>query len=90
MSIHQAEVDVFGVASYPATAQVIVPFQPREILIVNMDTSDDVFVSLDGTTDHAHLLGGDSVKFTQTVKKIFLKRGAVGTTPTNVQVISEG
>ncbi len=90
MSIFRAEVDVFGVAAYPSSPQVVIPFEPREIRITNEDSSDDIFFSLNGTDDHGHLLGGAAtVKVSQRVTKVWLKRGGTGVTPINVNVVAE-
>lgn len=89
MSIHRAEVDVSGTAAYPSTPQVVIPFEPTQIGVVNEDGSDDVYVSFDGVSDHAHVFGGDGVTVFQRVKQVWLRRGAAGTPPTTVAVIAE-
>lgn len=91
MSVHRGLVDVSGTAAYPGTPQVVVPFEPIQIAVVNQgpNSGDDIFLSFDGVTDHAQIFGGDGVTFFQRVKKVWLRRGAVGTPPTNVQVIAE-
>lgn len=92
MTIKRIEVDVFGVAAYPNDPQLLLDFEPRSIAVINMDQSinDDVFVSFDGSDDHGRLLGGASLEYRSPTRKVFLKRGAVGVSPTFVQVIAEG
>lgn len=90
MSVARFEVNVFPDAAYPSTPQVQAPFEPRSIVIINQDATDDVFASFDGVTDHVQLLGSDSIRFIfQRARNLFLRKGAVGTDPTNVQVIVE-
>lgn len=90
MSVKQGEYDVSATASYPATPQFEATFEPRSIAIINMDEDDAVFVSFDGTTDHAHLAAGATISFEhQQEKQIWLKRDGAGSAPTNVQIIAE-
>ena len=92
MSVHSEIVDVSGTAAFPATAQIEILFEPRRIVVTNEDASDDAFVSLDGTTnDEVHLTASASISFEfQRVRKVWLRRGVVGTPATNVQVVAEG
>ncbi len=92
MTIVRIEVDVFGQAAYPAEPQMDLEFNPRSVNVINMDqaVADDVFVSFDGDEDHGRLQGGASLEFRSPTKKVWLRRGAVGISPTNVQVIAEG
>ena len=92
MSAHAQVVDVSGDAGYPATPQVVIPFVPKCISVLNEDvgTTDDVYVSFDGVNDMGHLIAGATIEYTlQFVTKVWLRRGAVGTPPTNVQVVAE-
>jgi hypothetical protein len=91
MSVFQQIVDVSGTAAFPSTPQVQIPFEPLSIGIINQDPtpSDDIILSFDGKNDHAQVFGADGVTFHQRTTKIWLRRGSVGTPPTNVQVIAE-
>ncbi len=90
MSFFSQRVDVFGVAAFPGTPQVTIPFEPKRIQFVNEDTTDDAFVSFDGSTEDLRLVPGSPVTLEQRgLKRIWLKRGAVGTTPTEIQIIVE-
>ena len=77
-------------ASYPASTapDVTIPFEPKSIVVVNEDTSNNVSVSLDGTNDAFTLVPGilPALRITQRATKIWLKRA--GGTP-SVQVIAE-
>ena len=56
------------------------------------DSTDDAWVSFDGSTDAAHMVPGtpdQRLVFNQRVTKVWLKRGAAGAAPTNVQVMAE-
>ena len=91
MSVFQQVVDVSGTAAFPTTPQVVIPFEPKSILIINNDPTagDDVFVSFDGVEDHTQIFGADGVTFLQRVKQVWLRRGSIGAPPTNVQVVAE-
>lgn len=91
MSVFQQIVDVSGTAAFPTTPQVTVPFQAKSISVLNEDlgTSDDAFVSFDGQNDMGHLIPGATIQYGQRVTRVWLRRGAVGTAPTNIQVIAE-
>lgn len=89
MSIFRQVVDVFGQAAYPASPQVTIPFEPREIAFINEDQDDDFFFSLNGADDHGHVFGGDGTTISQRVTRIWLRRGDAGITPTNVAVSAE-
>lgn len=92
MSVFSEIVDVSGQAAYPTldSPQVVIPFEPRSIAVINEDGVDDAFVSFDGVNDHGHLIGGTATEFKQRVTKVWLKRGAVGSAPTNIQITAEG
>ncbi len=94
MSVFAQTVDVHGTTAFPATPQVIVPFQARKITVINEDLTDDVVhVSFDGKDVHGILnpLIPDTVKleYTQNVTKVWLLAPA-GASTTNVQIIVEG
>lgn len=91
MSVFSEIVDVSGQSAYPAqdSPQVVIPFEPRSIAIVNEDGVDDAFVSFDGVNDQGHLIGGATTEFSQRVTKVWLRRGDVGTPPTNIQITAE-
>lgn len=90
MAVHMQVVNVFGVPAYdPVTPQVVAPFQGKSVLVILEDLLEDAYVSLDGEHDHAHLVPGTpaaGIVFDQPVSKVWLRRGVVGITPTNVQV----
>lgn len=91
MSIHYQSANAFGVAAYPGSPQIVIPFQPVKITIRNEDgtAADDIFFSLDGVTDHGHLPGGTAIEIIQRVQKIWLRRGLAGADPTTVSVTAE-
>ncbi len=92
MTIKRIEVDVFAQPAYPNDPQLVLEFEPRSIAIINMDQAigDDIFVSFDGGVDHGRVKGGGSLEFRSPTRKVWLRRGAVGVSPTPVQVIAEG
>lgn len=56
MAVYMAEADVSGAAAY-GSVMVNIPFMPKRITVILMDTgTDDAYVSLDGTNDHGHLV----------------------------------
>jgi hypothetical protein len=92
MATFTQTVDVSGTAAYPASPQVTIPFIPKTITVVCEDSTDDAWVSFDGSTDAAHMVPGtpdQRLVFNQRVTKVWLKRGAAGAAPTNVQVMAE-
>lgn len=93
-AIFRISVDVSGQAAYPAAnaPQVVIPFEPKTIMILLEDTTDDAFASFDGSNDHLHMVPGTpgaGVRFEQRTRNVWLRRGAAGTPATNVQVIAE-
>lgn len=90
MSVYNQTVDVSGTAAYPSTPQVTIPFEPRRIVLLNEDTADDAYVSLDGQNDHVHLPANTGFAFNfQRVRGVWLKRGVAGTPVTDIQVVAE-
>ncbi len=91
VSVFQQIVDVSGDAVFPTMPQVVIPFEPKSIAIFNEDIEDgdDIFVSFDGVVDMGHLFAGNVRHYEQRTPRVWLRRGVVGTTPTNVQVLAE-
>lgn len=102
MAVWMIELDVSSATNY-LTQIAQIPFMPKRITVINMDSVDDVYVSLDGQTNHGHLTPGTpsaglvfeqalqvtGIPGTTPTAKVYVKRGAVGTAPTNVQIIAE-
>lgn len=96
MAIYTQRFNVFGVATYPTDAQVVIPFTPRSIKLILEDTTDDAYVSVTGDNnapgahEEVHLVPAvPGVPLMQQVTKLWLKRGAAGTDTTYVQIIAE-
>lgn len=93
MSIHRQSVDVYNVTDFPSDPQVEIPFEPRSIMVINQDQDGDTIeVSFDGVTVHARMLyQGPSagLVFNQPARRLWLRSAAVGTSPTDVEVIAE-
>lgn len=91
MSVFEVIVDVSGQAAFPTNPQVVIPFEPRTIAVFNEDSNngDDAFVSFDGQTTVGHVIAGSTFTYTQRVLGVWLRRGAIGAPPTNIQVIAE-
>ena len=92
MSVHRQTLTLDAVSAYPGTAQVIIPFVPKTITVLNEGlTSAPALVSFDGVNDHAQLTPGTpsaGLVFRQGVQKVWFKRGAVASGIV-VQVIAE-
>lgn len=76
-------------AEYPAGPQVVLELTPKEV-VVTLDSAvagQELFVSWDGVTDHAHLtlLTIVGLRFTQHGQRIWLR----GVGAPAVQVIAE-
>ncbi len=92
MSVFSQVVNAHGVTTFPATPQVVIPFQAKSIAVVLEDDTDDAFVSFDGENDHGHLVPGTpaaGIMYEQNVTKVWV-RAPAGTDPVNVQIIVEG
>lgn len=91
MSVYAKIVDVASATAYPATPQVVFPFEADIIAILNESDTSDVYVSLDGINDMGHLPPKNTamVLEKQHCSKVWLKRGVVGISPQNVQVVGE-
>lgn len=92
MSAFSQAVDVDGVAAYPATPQVIIPFEPVATLCVDEHASSLVDVSFDGVNDAGRLTPGvlAGVSWDRQGTRVWLKQsgGAVGAAVT-VRVMAE-
>lgn len=78
MSAYMIEVDVSAQATYPTQPQVIIPFSPKSVSVINMGTdADEFYMSYDGVNDVAHVLAHDAVDFSQDATRIWLRRGTV-------------
>lgn len=86
-----AIVDVSGTAAFPVDPQVTIPFEPRTVLVFNEDADqgDDAHVSFDGVGDHGRFFAGEGRTYEQRTRLIWLRRGLVGSPPTNIQVVAE-
>lgn len=93
MPVHRQVITLDAVSAYPTQPQVVVPFDPKTIAIINEGpTGANALVSFDGVNDHAQLTPGTpscGMVFKQSVRGVWLKRGAV-TSGIVVQVIAEG
>ena len=93
MAIHRQTVTLDATATYPGTAQVVIPFEPKSIAIINEGpTGALALVSFDGATNHAQLTPGTpscGMVFQQKVRNVWLKRGAA-VSGIVVQIIAEG
>lgn len=80
MSTYALEVDLNAVAAYPATPQIVVPFQPDVLMMRVSDGAIDVHVSLDGTQTFAILKPGDinNLQVECKNKQIWLKEASAG------------
>lgn len=87
MSVYQQSVSVSD-AAFPGTPQVIVPFEPRTITVINESAAAKAFVSMDGVNDQGHLIGSAVIEYGQRVTKVWLRRDG-GASPL-IQVIAEG
>lgn len=90
-----SSVQSIATATYPSTPQVVINvFQPKRIVVQNVDAAAVVFVSFDGVNDHASLLNNPASTMSQQewwfqmAQKVWL-RTAAGVA-TQVQVIAEG
>lgn len=83
--------DVSGQAAFPTDPQVVIPFEPKTIAVFNEDAADgdDAFVSFDGQVAVGHVIAGFTITYDQRVPRVWLRRGVVGSPPTNIQVIAE-
>lgn len=86
MSLQSFRIDTASINSYPADAQIVIPFEPRRITLLQEDASTDSFASLDGETDDLHLVPGAPLTVEQRVREVWLMKGTTGG---NVQVIAE-
>lgn len=92
MSAFEQIVDISGQAGFPATPQVVIPFEPRSLEILNEDITDGdaVFVSFDGKEDMGHILAGMSIRYQQRITKVWFRIDpATDSAPTNLQVVAE-
>jgi len=89
MSVYRKQIDLNGIAAFPAEAQVIIPFEPKSIAVVNLSNSD-IFMSFNGVDVHGTLENGNSFEFKQRTRKLWLSRTVAGTVATPVEVIAEG
>jgi hypothetical protein len=94
MSAYSTSVDVAATASYPTTAQVIIPFEPKRITVVveESDAGEGAHVSFDGANDAGVLIQGmpsQGLVFDQRVTKVWLKRFAAGAGTITVRVMAE-
>lgn len=93
MSIHRQNVNVYNVTDFPTEPQVVIPFEPRSIMVVNQDEDGDaVEISFDGVTVHARLLNtGPSagLVLNQLSQRLWIRSVLAGTDTTNVEVIAE-
>lgn len=84
------EIALVAGAAYPAAAspQVTCPFEPRRVLLHNMDstTAHEMYVSFDGVNDHACVLGASTLVLKyQHGMKVWLRSPAVtGSTAAHV------
>ena len=91
MSITTFSVDVTAQATYPATAQIIVPYQTRTLAFFAQNSQRDAFFSFDGVNDAVHVDATNSsagVSVSQHILRVWARRGAAGAGNT-VQVIVE-
>lgn len=91
MSIHRQSVNVYNVTAFPSDPQVVVPFEPRSIMIINQDEDGDAIeFSFDGTNVHGRLVSSSpGIVLNQLAKRLWLRSVLAGTSPTNVEVIAE-
>lgn len=92
MAIYRTTLTLDAVAAYPGTPQVIIPFLPKTIAVINEGpTGALAMVSFDGVNDHAQLTPGTpsaGIVFTQHTMTLWFKRGAA-VTGIAVQIIAE-
>lgn len=92
MAQFSALVNVAGLAAYPPSPQVTVPFTPKAILIVDEHATEPVFVSFDGKEDHGRLTPGvlPAVEWHQRSPFVWLRPSSAGTaSPVNVRIMVE-
>lgn len=88
MSLQTDRVDVSAVTTYPGSAQITIPFEPRKIQLMYEGTTNGAFVSFDGTADDIRLTPGIGVMLEgHSIDQMFLKRDGAG--GDFVQVITE-
>ena len=93
MAIYRQVITLDAVSSYPGTPQVVIPFVPKSIAVVNEGpTGANAFVSFDGQSDDAQLTPGTpsaGMVFSQRTTRVWLKRGAAASGIV-VQIVAEG
>ncbi len=82
-----SDIIVVSDLAFPATPQVVIPFEPKSITIINESTMQQGFVSFDGVNDQGHLLGRAVIEYEQRVTKVWLRKG--GGANINIQVLAE-
>jgi hypothetical protein len=79
-SIYSTSVTAPAAFAAVSAPDFTVPFEPRSIIVINEDatTANYVEVSFDGVDVHGRLTPGQvsAMKFAQTVKKVWVRRGA--------------
>lgn len=90
-----SSVQSIATATYPATPQVEINFyQPKKLVVQNVNAAAIVYVSLDGINDHAALTADVKSPMCQfqwdyqMPQKVWLR--TAGAVATQVQVIAEG
>lgn len=80
MSTHAEEIDLNGVAAYPANPQVVVPFQPDVLMFRVSDGVIDVDISLDGIQTFVIIKSTDINNLLVEIKdkQIWMKQASVG------------
>lgn len=81
MSIYSLAVDVSAQNAYQAAPDVVVPFMPLSIVVVNEHLTAQVAVSFDGTNDHWVFTPGTpgaGLRFSQRVSKVWCRRVGAG------------
>ena len=78
MSAYQETFDIAADTAYPSSPQVEIPFEPRQVLIVNEDSAATLSFSYDGKDDQGRLLAGNGVTVFQRVRRLWLKRTGGG------------
>lgn len=75
MAIQHVSVDLDNVTAYPTDPQVVLDFKPDYVRLTNDHATIGVYVSYDGTTNHAYVSGkaGDNPILHQKAQRIWLK-----------------
>lgn len=93
MAIHRQNINLSGAAAFPPDPQVVVPFEPKRITVINQVAAEYIEFSFDGVNVHGRLTSaatasGSEIVLIQRARQLWLRAETGGAT-SPVEVIAE-